>query len=101
MAAIGWFTLAGSKDSAGDEGNKIPLTPFVNKTGLKAALDTANAAKNSVAASINGSDALKSTISSVQAIFDNEEVSQSVVDLATATLLTAVNTFYRKKESGE
>jgi len=75
--------------------------PSIDKTNLKAALDAANTAKNSITANIHGGDALKSTISSVQAIYDHEEANQGIVDMATTTLLTAINAFIKKNEGKE
>jgi len=75
--------------------------PSIDKTNLKAALDAANAVINSITANVRGGDALKSTISSVQAIYDHEEANQDVVNMATATLLAAVNAFNKNKDGEE
>jgi hypothetical protein len=90
------------------------LMPVIDKANLKAALDAANTAKNGITASLNGRNVLRtaywvtteqmniftSTISSVQAIYDNKETNQAIVDLATATLLTAISIFDGKKKAG-
>lgn len=92
----------------------ITLTPIIDKANLKNVIDTANTAKDGVVTSVNGDDVpatvcwvtteqmniFTSTISSVQAIYDNDETNQATVDLATDALLTSISSFNGQKKAG-
>jgi len=98
----------GKKELTVDE----PLIPVINKTDLKASIDTATAAKNGVVTSVNGNDvpttdywvtqsqmeAFTTAIATAQAFYDNVDVNQSMIDSAKIVLDTAITVFNVQKK---
>jgi predicted heme/steroid binding protein len=90
------------------------LTPVVNKTALGAAINVANAAKEGVVVSVNGTEVLTTVywvtqtqmetfttaIAYAQAFFDSEEADQSMANSEKIKLAAATNIFNGQKKLG-
>jgi len=91
-----------------------PLTPFVDKRALEMAINTANTAKEGVVVSVNGTDVLTTVywvsqaridtfttaIATAQAVYDNANADQSMVDYAKIAIETATTVFNGQKQFG-
>jgi len=91
-----------------------PLTPVVDKRALEAAITAANTAKENVIVSINGTDVLTTVywvsqarmdtfttaIATAQAVYENVNAEQSMVDYAKITMETATTAFIGYKQLG-